>query len=490
MVIACGFGFMIFNTESNYLHAADEEVQATENKINVKFQDVAGTPFHNDTIQVYENGKLSTRGSCSAGIFTMTVVPGQSSLLEFKLDGYHFEPNYIIVNEEGSTLQEYYPVTVKEGSVEEETKPTITATSNGIEALEFEHGDAVQVEISTTKPLVSEIYYNEVGSEESDTLYEQPFVVNAKSEEAHDIKLEAYYIQTFGDGTTKYSEQATITIHFKAKGDGEQAPDNTPTPTPPSDIVTPDEGKEPEETPKPEEAVTPSDGDKVEQPVTPTPDEQPKDEEDNTENNENNDETYEFVDENGKQYHKDQVSVSIEPMTEIKQLQQKINSYTEFQSIPSDQIAYLEISLFVEDMKVKPNGMYELTIPYPEGSTKDHLFVIYHFINGNVDEAENLTYHCDEDGIHVNVDSFSPFVIGWKDKGQEVTPAEEETSDLPYDSETIQTPSDGQRDLPLRANRNGVNTGDHTVSYVWAMLFLGSAGFIMYGIWKQLYIKK
>lgn len=159
---------------------------------------------------------------------------------------------------------------------------------------------------------------------------------------------------------------------------------------------------------------------------------------------------YKYEDKDGNRYTEDEVQLNIGSLSNTATYENVIKSLPAFKDIPASQIKYYDIKLLANRIKVQPIAKYPLVIPYPENTSKDNDFVIYHFIDGKVDDYEKLTYSAKSDGLHVEVDSLSPFIVGWKVK--------DATNDPTKDTNTV-TPPVNQN----TSNRNtGVNTGDST----------------------------
>lgn len=159
---------------------------------------------------------------------------------------------------------------------------------------------------------------------------------------------------------------------------------------------------------------------------------------------------YKYEDKDGNRYTEDEVQLKIGSLSNTATYENVIKSLPAFKDIPASQITYYDIKLLANHEEVQPIAKYALVIPYPENTSKDNDFVIYHFIDGKTDDYEKLSYSAKSDGLHVEVDSFSPFIVGWK--------AKDAAKDPTKDANTV-TPPVNQN---TSTTNTGVNTGDST----------------------------
>lgn len=159
---------------------------------------------------------------------------------------------------------------------------------------------------------------------------------------------------------------------------------------------------------------------------------------------------YKFKDMNGNRYTEDEVQLEIGSLSNTATYEKVIKSLPAFKDIPASQIKYFDIKLLANRIEVQPIAKYALVIPYPENTSKNNDFVIYHFLDGKTDNYEKLAYSAKSDGLHVEVDSFSPFIVGWKTK--------DAIKDPTKDTNTV-TPPVNQNTSSVNT---GVNTGDST----------------------------
>lgn len=85
----------------------------------------------------------------------------------------------------------------------------------------------------------------------------------------------------------------------------------------------------------------------------------------------------------------------------------------------SKQTVFLDISIkdIRNGQKVQPQGSVTFILGYPKGATRNSELTLLHMKNGIDPEllVEGQSFVKQEDGIRVTVNSFSPFIIGWKD---------------------------------------------------------------------------
>lgn len=162
-----------------------------------------------------------------------------------------------------------------------------------------------------------------------------------------------------------------------------------------------------------------------------------------------------FVDKDGNQYDKSQVKLFMENMDEttIATVKSKVLAQKEFNEV--DEIAYMEIHLKASNTIVQPNGLYSFVIPYPENTSASDTFYVLHIVSDN--KTEFVDYEKQKDGIHVSVNSFSPFVIG-----------------VVKDKAPIQDNVDN-------TIKEGVKTGGPNTIALLTMVSIASASWIMIG---------
>ena len=171
-----------------------------------------------------------------------------------------------------------------------------------------------------------------------------------------------------------------------------------------------------------------------------------------------------FIGEDGNTYTKDDIKLSVEEMDEAdyEKYQRVIAYFDEFKDIPAAQITYYQAALYAQDVRVQPNAMYDLLLPYPGSSSADKEFVIYQFKDGNTDHADLLSYTADDDGLHVKVDNVSAFIIGWKN-------ADKTTNTQIDENKKAETKPDDNTTV-----ESGVNTGDATNIILWVFVLCTS----------------
>ncbi len=235
------------------------------------------------------------------------------------------------------------------------------------------------------------------------------FEVHAKSKDAHEISVE-YFVRyiMMGDTPTE-SEKRTMTVKFAAAQNGE----NSEEPDVPVDVT--------------------------------------------------------FTDEEGNEYTKDEIECKITEMNpaDYEKYQRVIVNFDEYKGLEDNHILYYQAGLFAQDVRVQPNGMYELVLPYPQGASMLNDFVIKQFKDGNTDHPVTLQYTLDEDGIHVQVDNVSVFVVGWNDAEVQTDP----------DDKTEIDPTNPTNQSVNKSNTGttgGVNTGDIFGINLWMILAMVS----------------
>ena len=88
-----------------------------------------------------------------------------------------------------------------------------------------------------------------------------------------------------------------------------------------------------------------------------------------------------------------------------------------------DSHGWLEIHLkdIVTGSQVQPTGKVTFILGYPEGTHRDFMFTIVHVKGGNQPAVliENIDYIRKAEGFEVTVDSFSPFIVSWKEVAEQ-----------------------------------------------------------------------
>lgn len=180
-----------------------------------------------------------------------------------------------------------------------------------------------------------------------------------------------------------------------------------------------------------------------------------------------------YKDEDDNEYTNDEVSLKIEALEDFADYEAVIKDFPEFKYITADHVDFLDVKLMAGDVEVHPDGTYELILPYPNGSAAKDEFVLYHFINGELETYENVNYTAEADGIHCVVSSMGTFVIGWKETATNVPVSDHGTDD-----------QDNDTDLAKKANSGdtgGINTGDSSNPLLWITICIGEiSGAVFY----------
>lgn len=117
-----------------------------------------------------------------------------------------------------------------------------------------------------------------------------------------------------------------------------------------------------------------------------------------------------------------------------------------------------------------------LTLPYPEGTSKDtHDFIILHYEEGDdlrdpfdyiVDVPVEIVPEKTEEGLRLGVNNFSPFAIGWKEM------------EKPVPEPPNQSPNPNLNPFQPSNNGKGPKTGNINNLFMWGkIIIIGTLGF-------------
>lgn len=349
-------------------------------------------------------------------VLSLNIDDDVTQMIELQSQQYYFEPSFIIIDP--ADFQDHYSFQAFAGSPSDAMEGAVVFNADGMQKDQYDNDETVTVSIATKNPL-HRIFY-QIENEEWKKSDGDIFEVHALSKEEHIVNV-AYYVQYYYpqeqepdiDGFTEPANPTKLSISFAAAKDD-------------SDENSPDEPNLPIISDKENGA---------------------------------------FKDEEGNRYTKDEIELKIEEMEEadFEKYQRVIAHFAEFKDIPSYQITYYQAALYADDVRVQPDEMYDLTLPYPGTASADKDFVIYQFKDGNTDGAVLLEYTADSDGIHIKVDNVSAFVVGWKEADKATADGEEHDSDESLENQLIESKSD-------TATFASVNTGDDIHIVLWISL--------------------
>lgn len=430
--------------------------------ITLTLNEATNTPITDVTVKINNVDYTYSSSDLVNNVLTLTVADHAAQIIELDSPSYYFEPAYIMID--AGNIQANYNIQAFAGH-RPEIGGTYTANQDGEHKEQYSNDDTVSVTIATSYPMYR-IFYRIAGEwkmSENDQI-----TVNALSTEAHEVEV-AYFVQQYYPNEPEpslgmYLEPENpdiLTVSFAAKdglNDMPEPPDTPEIGTPSDDPDNPDD---------PGDADKPSDPDAPDEPSDPTDPDTPS-----TPGNE--DEA--FVDEEGNTYADADVELVVEEMTDHEKYQSVIADYSEYKDIPKEQITYYQARLMAQDIRVQPNGVYNLILPYPQNASEEKEFVVYQFKDGDIDQAALLEYTLQADGIHVQVDNVSAFVIGWKDaddKSEVNDPQDDNTEDdnnRQEETDTLETNLPNQQVDTTYSSTDttgGVNTGDITTASLW-----------------------
>lgn len=358
-------------------------------------------------------------------VLSLDIDDSMTNMIELQSQQYYFEPSFVIID--AADFQANYSFQAFAGNPSDAMEGAVVFGADGMQKDQYDNDETVTVSIATKNPL-HRIYY-QIENEEWKKSDGDIFEVHALSKEEHVVNV-AYNVQYYYpqeqepdvDGFTEPANPTRLSISFAAAKDDDN--ENKP------------------EDPNPPLVSDKEDG--------------------------------AFKDEAGNSYSKDEIELKIEEMEEadFEKYQRVIVHFAEFKDIPSYQITYYQAALYADDVRVQPDGMYDLILPYPSAASADKDFIIYQFKDGNTDGAVLLEYTTDTEGIHVKVDNVSAFVVGWKDTDKAVDDDKDADSD-----ESLENQLGG--DSTVTTTVASVNTGDETHIILWISLLCISSFIVM-----------
>lgn len=441
--ILCGaiaLGGSLFLLKDNPLHAEDAEIvindiddvntnneEVLENENTRQAEDIMPLDMQTVTLTINEaqnnaivdlivkiNGVEYPYASNDFvdNVLTVSLEDSNNQMIELLSDQYYFEPSFVMVNQ--GDLQGNYNIQAFAGQAPDAMEGAVIYGADGIQKDIYENDEVVTVSIATKNPL-HRVFY-QIENDEWKMSNDDLFEVTSRQQSEHVVSI-AYYIQYYYpqeqepsvDSFNEPSAPARLSIQFAAAN-------------------TNDDNNDPE---KPNDPII----------------------------SDNDEES--FTGEDGNTYTKEDIKLTVEEMDEddYEKYQRVIAYFDEFKEIPAAQITYYQAALYAQGVRVQPNEMYNLLLPYPPGTSADKEFIIYQFKDGNTDGAALLNYTAGSDGLHVKVDNVSAFIIGWKDK----TADNEEVKNDKNEALENQSGSD-------TTTGGGVNTGDSTSIMLWISL--------------------
>ncbi len=169
-----------------------------------------------------------------------------------------------------------------------------------------------------------------------------------------------------------------------------------------------------------------------------------------------------YKDEDDNIYTNDEVKLQIDAMDEYAEYEAVIKDFPEFKYITSDHVNFLDVKLLAGDVEVQPDGSYELILPYPSGAAAKDEFVLYQFVNGELEAYQNVNYTAEADGIHCVITNTGTFVIGWKETATDINESDHAKVDENKDEKLSNKANSG--------DTGGINTGDASNPMLWIMI--------------------
>lgn len=344
-------------------------------------------------------------------VLSMQVDPAHTEVIELYSAQYQFEPSVLTLD--SANTQENYQIQAFRQDDQDFMEGAVIYGKDGIQKDAYDNDETVTVSVAAKNP--NHRLYYQIADGEWQLSDSDLFEIHAMSKEAHEV-LAAYYVQYADSPNQGLDEDSFVepydpirlTIQF---------------------LAAENNGKDPE---------------------------QPGG---------SNDSDLSFKDEEGNTYTKDDIHCTVAEMESdvTVQYQRVIGYYDGFKELDAKHIMYYQAGLYAQDQRVQPNGTYELVLPYPKDATIQNEFMILQFTDGNTDHGAALSYTLAEDGIHVQVDHVSVFVVGWKEK-QNTNASDKENEMDPT--------------IPINQNVNnintattgGVNTGDLFSLNIWLVL--------------------
>lgn len=436
----CGSLFLL---KDSFLHAEEQEnsISATKDATQSAFEnnetyqqdnDIIPAEIQGVTLTINEaqgneipdlivtvNGNEYSYGSSDFvnNVLTLNIDDSYDQIIELKSDQYYFEPAYLMIDH--TNMQGNYDFQAFAGKAPDATEGVAIFGADATQKDVFDNDETVTVSISSKFPL-HRVYY-QIENDPWKSSDNDTFTITARQQGEHEVSV-AYDVVYFypdvqepnDDSFNEPNDPERISVKFAAADNsGNNDPDN------------PDGPDDPTDTDQEEES---------------------------------------FIGEDGNTYTKDDIKLSVEEMDEAdyEKYQRVIAYFDEFKDIPAAQITYYQAALYAQDVRVQPNAMYDLLLPYPGSSSADKEFVIYQFKDGNTDHADLLSYTADDDGLHVKVDNVSAFIVGWKN-------ADKTTNTQIDENKKAETKPDDNTTV-----ESGVNTGDATNIILWVFVLCTS----------------
>lgn len=365
-------------------------------------------------------------------VLTLDIDDSSDQMIELSSNQYYFDPSYIMVNQ--ANLQGNYDFEAYAGNAPDATEEAVVYGADGVQKEQYENDETVTVSISAKNPL-HRVFYK-IENDEWKMSESDLFTVTSRQSKEHEV-LVSYYVEYFNssdqepsiDNFNEPNNPTELTIKFAAAKDNDSDNDNNSNPDNPDEPIVGDQ----------DEAS--------------------------------------FIGEDGNTYTKDEIKLTVEEMdaADYEKYQRVIKYYDEFKNIPAAQITYYQAALYAQDVRVQPNELYSLLLPYPANTSADNEFVIYQFKDGNTDHAALLDYTADSSGLHVSVNNVSAFIVGWKEADKTVPTDKDENENA-----VLEKPADIET-----TTSGGVNTGDATNIIIWVSLLCGSYLYAMISIRKK-----
>ncbi len=395
----------------------DESSEETQNlqTITVEIHEAQNQPI--EDLSVIVDGEPYTVAShdFEDNVLSMQVDPAHTEMIELRSAHYQFEPAFLSLDM--ANIQENYQIQAFNQDDQDVMDGAVIYGKDGIQKDAYDNDETVTVSVAAKNP--NHLLYYQIADGEWQLSDSDMFEVHAMSKEAHEV-LVAYYIQYADspdqrpdeDGFIEPVDPVRLTIQFLAVENNSNDPEQS---------------------------------------------------------GESNGNDLSFKDDEGNVYTKDEINCTVAEMEsdDSAKYQRVIGYYDEFKGLNVNHITYYQAGLYAQDQRVQPNGTYELVLPFPQNATIQNEFVIMQFKDGNTDHGSVLSYTLAEDGIHVQVDHVSVFVVGWKDK-QNMGASDKENEIDP----TI--PINQNVNNVNSATTGGVNTGDIFSLNIWIILAIAS----------------